>query len=805
MAALSATAGCGDAGLTVGDADAISAVVDAAAVPSPDLSMFPSDAATSTDFPPLPDLGSSVDFLPLPDLGRSDDLAVADVAPSPDLSIASDLGPSPDLAPAVKLPTFFTAPRYEVEGAPDGIAAGDLDGDGRPDLVVTFEDGGPGALDVLLSNGGAAFAPPVRYQAGPDPREVALGDLNGDGKLDIAVTNQVGGVSVLLNDGKGALGPAATYGLASETFSIAIGDLNGDGRLDVAAAYGLGVAIFLNLGKGVLAAPVVYPAGQEPFSIVVGDLNGDGWADVAVSDGSGKDVYVLRNKGKGAFAPAVGYTAGPAPTYMVGTDVDGDGKLDLAVEVLGQSVAFALLMNQGNGAFGAPINVTTTPDDPYGGPQVTGDFDGDGKPDLALIGDLLSGEIAIFSNQGKGAFTPSLTGYIAGSSPSGAAAADLDGDGKIDLAVCNYGSNDVSVLLNLGAGTFAAALEHEEAGASSVAVGDLDGDGSPDVAVAGVYSGVGVFLNQGKGVFESATDCSTKGNVPYSTSSVAIADLDGDGKPDLAAANPDSGIVAVLLNGGKGAFLPAINYWELPAPRAVVAADFDGDGRIDLAETNHLVADPGSGVVEVLFNQGKAVFGAPVEYFVGGQQSSLAVADVNGDGRPDLAFTNRDGNTMSVLINSGKGMFAPPVDFPTGPAPVGLALADVDGDGRPDAVIAAGTEVDVLLNQGKGVFAPLVSYAPRGIVDKPASTPAAVAVGDLDGDGKPDIATGDNYLEDVAVLVNNGDGTFTDQVVVSIGGSGPHAIALADLNGDGLNDLAIANGDGCAVLMNTTR
>ena len=785
----------------------MSDLVDFGGSPPLDLAALP-DLLPNRDAPPT-ELGGTAD-LPTPqDLGVLLDSAMGLDSGMPsdsgraDLALSLDSGSPPDLAPGVKLPSFLAAPRFGVGGSPHAIATADVNGDGKADLAVGLDV----VVSVFLGDGRGGFGPPTNYPV-KCPVALAFADVNSDGRPDlVAATSYCGdGVSVLLNIGNGAFGPAVGYPVGAESDRFAIGDLDGDGSPDLAVASGAGmgglVIVLMNRGNGTFAGPVNYAAGQSADDVVVGDFNGDGWADLAAADGLGSNVNVFLNLGKGAFAQPASYATGFSPRYLATGDLDGDGSLDLAVQEGDLQHPFALLFNRGNGTFGAPIHAAAVPDNSEFGPLVTGDFNGDGKPDLAIVGQSVS----VFLNQGKGAFIPSPLGYIAGSSPIGAAAADLDGDGRIDLAVANNVSNDVSALLNVGGGTFAGALEHEEAFAGSVALGDLDGDGWPDVAVAGVTAGVGVFLNQGKGVFGSPTDYPV-GARAQSTSAVVIADLDGDGKPDLAAADKNGGAVATLRNAGKGAFLAAVNYPAGAAPTAIVASDFDGDGKVDLAVTNDF-GNGQDGSVSLLLNKGMAVFGAPAAYPIRSQPTSLAVGDIDGDGRPDLLVTDEGSDTMSVLINSGKGTFAPTVDYPTGVAPRGVAIGDVNGDGRPDAVIAAwGSEVDLFLNQGKGVFAPRIPYVVKGIVGK-GSTPWSVVVGDLNGDNKPDLATVTADHQEMVALVNNGDGTFTEQVAISVGGGGgldaPQAVALADLNGDGLNDLAIANRDGCAVLINTT-
>jgi hypothetical protein len=225
------------------------------------------------------------------------------------------------------------------------------------------------------------------------------------------------------------------------------------------------------------------------------------------------------------------------------------------------------------------------------------------------------------------------------------AVGDFNGDGKLDLAVANASSNNVSVLLGNGTGGFGAATNYAVgAPPHSVAVGDFNGDGTLDLAVGNNGSNnVSVLLGNGTGGFGTATNYAA-GSSPHS---VAVGDFNGDGKPDLAVANQNSNNVSVLLGNGNGTFGPAINYAVVTTPESVAVGDFNGDGKPDLA-----VANGGSGVsVSVLLGNGDGTFGAATDYAVGTRPVSVAVGDFNGDGGPDLAVANFYSNNVSVLLN----------------------------------------------------------------------------------------------------------------------------------------------------------
>lgn len=338
------------------------------------------------------------------------------------------------------------------------------------------------------------------------------------------------------------------------------------------------------------------------------------------------------------------------------------------------------------------------------------------------------------------------------------------------------------------------------AGAASVTVADVNGDRRPDVLAANGYpdDSVSVELNQGHGDFELR-----EYSLPLAASSVTLAELNGDGEPDLVVATgqDDGGGpygVSVLLNKGGGAFRRGPDT-ALAENAFGAAGDVNGDGKADL-----VVEDPKHAVVSVLLNRGAGGFDpAPGTYATGRGVDAVVVVvgDVNGDRKADLATANSGAGTVSVLLNHGDGTFEAKRDYRTGREPVAIVLRDLNADGKPDLATAnfKGNSVSVLRNRGDGSFAPRLDY-------RAGAGPSTLAVGDLSGDRRPDLAV-QNYAEFVSVLVNDGKGGFRPRLDYGYQFEG-QSIAIADLSGDGRRDVGLLvhnsrNGDNwLAVLVN---
>ncbi len=385
--------------------------------------------------------------------------------------------------------------------------------------------------------------------------------------------------------------------------------------------------------------------------------------------------------------------------------------------------------------------------------------------------------------------------------PSSIVVADFNGDGILDIAIANRTSNDVSVLLGKGNGTFNAQVKYS-AGAGtdpiSIAAADFNGDGKPDLVVADSgNNSISVLLNTGTGTFSAAVQYKV-GNSP---SAVAAADLNGDGIADIAVTNAGDNTVTVLINSGSGTFSTGGTYATDSSPSSVAIADFDGNGFNDLA-----VANRGGNDVSILLNQGGGTFATAANYcvvVVSGACSSVAAVspvsvvavDLNGDGKPDLAVASL-AQSVVTLVNNGSGVFALTAQSSASRAPQAIAAGDFNKDGFQDVVVADNTanSFEIFNGNGTGNLA-----APLRFLS--GSQPIAIATGDFNKDGKLDVAIVNNSDNDVAVVLGNGDGTFQD-IESYISGSNVRSVALGDFNGDGKTDFLVSNSSASAYSVN---
>jgi hypothetical protein len=553
----------------------------------------------------------------------------------------------------------------------------------------------------------------ANYTVGTSPWDVAVGDFNGDGKLDLAVTNNADStVSILVGSGDGSFKALATVATGQSPQGITAADFNGDGKLDLAIANdGSGtVSILLGKGDGTFVRQD-YSTGQGPQTVAVADFNGDGKLDLAVANYGDSTVSILLGNGDGTFQPQVAYPAGVNPIGALVGDFNRDGKLDLAVPDNNAPFGISILLGNGDGSFGSPVLYPAGTNPRVG---MVADFNADGKLDLA-IANYSDSDVSILFGNGDGSFQAPVN-YSVGGSPTDLRGADFNGDGKLDLVTANQTTNSMSVLLGNGDGTFQAHVDYPTgSGPQDMAVGDFNADGRLDVALADntgatvslILQGPSDSLSETSLTFgaqvvgtSSATQMVTLTNTGILTLTVSSIAVTGTNETDFNQTNTCG---AALAPGGECTIAVSFDPTQ-PGPRSGSVTITD-----NAAGTPQVIAVSGSGVLSgpnATLSATSLTFATEPLGITSGMQSitltdfgtaTLKIASivVAGADRSDFAQTNNCGSALapgaSCIINV---TFSP---TQAGSRTANLSISD-NSSGSPQTVSLAGTGTVIQLN-----------------------------------------------------------------------------------------------------------
>ncbi|MBI3846339.1 MAG: VCBS repeat-containing protein [Planctomycetes bacterium] len=748
-----------------------------------------------------------------------------------DIGIGSGTGvPRPvhaavDVAPGV-------VRRVDDNSVLNSIAVADLDGDGDLDLVVGDDSQGDlrfSKLSVYLQSKPGCFSiSPQGPFGGPIltdvPRTVAAADLDGDGFVDIVSANFRGRNITVFHQDPNAPG---TFGLVQEIRgpvghtirqprSLAIADFDGDGRLDLAVGDVSEVSLFVQDAPGHFddqtpPTPLV-PSDGLPFSltvVVASDVNSDGRPDiVAASDTSRFDsIVVFENMGNREFTDTRRLTAEiDNPTALAAADLNGDGRQDI-VCTSADANTIALFFQAQDGTFGVP---SVRPVGAFPRSVTVADLDGDGDLDVAAA--CLTGmSLAILYQESPGVFSAQpllVTGMTQPmTQPRNVAAADLDGDGFVDLVATDPDRGGLSLYLQRRPGAFDAPpkILGDDAitdSPNALATGDLDGDGDTDLVASSSVQGGGlaIFTQVTPGKFDTRSVV-LHGAAGDLLSGVAMADVDGDGDLDLVGTGGERSSHLLLWTQESGAFqrvpimVPAGASGDAPGPKGVAIGDVDGDGRLDLVSANF---DGNS--VTVLYGDASRTFTrtAIVEDAKLESPVSVALADLDGDGRADVMSADSQSGNVGIFYFDSAGterqrVFLP---LPNGAGPLSVATGDLDGDGRLDIACAAGSanELVVFYQRAMGGFDPADPPTIVSSAGEPGN-PQSVAIADMNGDGRVDLVSANYNTHDATIYLQSSPGRFSQapRRVWDSDLDGPQALAVVDVDGDGDPDVVTAN------------
>ena len=632
--------------------------------------------------------------------------------------------------------------------------------------------------------------------------QILAADFDRDGTADLVTLAYSGPVLFWRGDGHGGFDAPVSSPRTFQARWTVVGDVDGDGLPDLVGAGNGGVSVLYGAGAGRFGGEVFLPTELGNSRAALADVDRDGILDIVVAGAT--QVYWIRGKAGGGFYPAVGVFQVESPFGILAADFDGDGKPDLAVS-LPTTKQVLILGGDGAGNFSlrATLSVPRPPDH-----LAWKDVTGDGIPDL-LVGNTnpnwdIDGFVSVFEGSAAGVFT--LRSHLRVLHRGEFLVIDVNGDARNDLVT--IASDGVSIRLGEAGGLFASPTTHfipKPADfapvPASLAAADVDGDGRPDLLVGSgtdsPYAGFGwpsrveIFLANASGFDDPKEISDLADTTPYVD--FLVRDINHDGHPDLIVGRGANGIiysVDVSLSDGAGGYLPATRLSFPPSSYAIGGLAL-GDVNGD-GQDDLLVFDSQQGQVFVFPGSAGGVFQPAVTTPIGRQFTRWTYADFNGDGRLDLVLG--DYATTAVYLGTPSWSFvasgwSTPYSFS------GLVAGDFDGDGKMDLAGSAANAVKVFQGNGLGAF-----FAPISLpVDW---VPNQLAAGDFDGDGKTDLVVG--VSDDFFAYVGHGHGLrffrslggMTFAAPEPFGGDDrPYFMTTADFNGEGKADIVATSRD----------
>ncbi|MBL7935323.1 MAG: T9SS type A sorting domain-containing protein [Bacteroidia bacterium] len=690
---------------------------------------------------------------------------------------------------------------------------GDFNGDGNLDLVVTNRD--LNNISVFLGNGDATFASAVNYNVGVLPKAIQTADFNEDGLLDLVVANyNSNNISILLGTGNGVFSNSLNYLVGTNPCYVVCKDFNGDSHVDLAVANNSSsnTSILFGDGLGIFSTSSILLNGTNPRSLASSDFNNDGKYDLAIVNTSNVDAIsylsIFIANGLGGFGAATTYSIELQASSIVSSDFNNDGISDLAITNFNSYKKMDILIGNGTGGFTPPVKYNTSQSGSYS--LIAADFNNDGKLDL-LNSNYSS--FSIYTGKNNGTFSTAIDYPGIGITTEG----DFNNDGNLDIAIKNHGLSILNICAGNGNGNFDLPTTYIQDSYSGIRMGSfvscnmnsddyidfITDDSGEDSLIIIKADGLGTYSS----VFEKHAGSGS--NYPYTltgTYFVTSADFNNDNKPDIAftgQSTSDLYYLVVKLGNGTGGFV-ATNSYMLPALIELgrpTTADYNHDGNIDI-----FISAPYSQAALFLGN-GQGAFTLQTTYTITSAGSHLY--------EPISTDLNNDGN-IDFVVGVGK---TPQPPFPNyfvasllGNGSGGFTLSNFSITASPEHIVATDFNKDgkTDLAVSNGTLNSISVFLGNGSGFSPpinyqtgGKYITKLLISDFDNDGNLDIASVNLYSANISFFLGQGNGGFFPAINYNVGSTVADVIA-SDLNKDGLIDMGVLNINGITILLNRT-
>ncbi|CAF1468490.1 unnamed protein product [Adineta steineri] len=694
--------------------------------------------------------------------------------------------------------TPLILPTYD--DLPNSLAIGDLNNDHRLDIVYASQS--VSTVGILLGNRNGTFDNIITYSTGGGsyPQNVVLVDLNNDNQLDLAVVNIFDlSIGIFFGFGNGSFTSQTIFTTEGidQPQSVAFTDFNNDLQLDfvVCKPTANEIAVYLVYFKSDFTYEISYLTGSAPHPsyVAIGDFNNDNRSDIVVANSGTDNIQVLFEYYQGTFLNKSAYSTGfsSSPQFVTVADFNNDQQADIAVTHT-QDGIINIFLGYSNGTFDQPI-IYPTGSESLPNSIGFGYFNHDNWTDIVVansgannIGAYLGFDYPTFTND-----TIIIPGIS--SSPVYITAGDFNNDHYWDFVVVNVLTNNISVYLGYGNGTFAVPISYSAGSANSIAVGDFNGDKILDLVVAtNSKDPIIIFIGFGNGSFQPQV--STDKSFSSAPVSVTVGELNNDSKLDIIVAYEGSSSIGVSLGYGNGSFrnqilimLPTQSY-----PVWVVVNDLNNDNILDI-----VVANYGLNNVGILFGYGNGSFRDLITLSTGDNSGpiSIVTGDMNNDKWIDIIVANVNSKTVGLFLGNGNGTFLSQITYSTGSQSqlMAISIADLNNDTLLDIIVvdagSGNNNVGVFYGYGAGKFTVYNTYA-TGL----NSYPCSIVICDFDNDARLDMAIIYSGEDSIGIMLQRKSKPFATPLLIPTGeDSRPMSVAVGYFNNDNHLDFTIAN------------